>query len=211
MDHGERGDGRFGRREWLGRGLAGLAAGLVAPTLLGAAARAVAQQRVCATTTVDIEGPYYRAGAPMRSDLVDPRMDGERLWIRGRVLGPDCATPLAGALLDLWSADAHGHYDNDGARDLHGAMFLRGRVRTGTDGTFVIRTLLPGHYLNGAQYRPAHLHFKVGAPGRRGLTTQLYFPGDPYNAADPFFHPSRLVQLGTQRGDRAAHFDFVLR
>ena len=67
---------------------------------------------------------------------------------------------------------------------------------------------MPGHYLNGARYRPAHLHVKVHVAGAERLTTQLYFEGDPYNEGDAWFHPSRALHL-VRRGDEAlARFDF---
>ena len=56
--------------------------------------------------------------------------------------------------------------------------------------------MLPGRYLNGAQYRPAHVHVKVSAAGHVPLTTQLYFPDDPYNAIDPFIKNKQIVFMG---------------
>jgi len=70
---------------------------------------------------------------------------------------------------------------------------------------------VPGRYLNGAQYRPAHVHVKVSAPGFLPLTTQLYFPGDPYNAVDPFTVCSLIMRVADEGGLKRASFDFVLR
>jgi protocatechuate 3,4-dioxygenase beta subunit len=166
----------------------------------------------CAETEDNIEGPYYRPGAPMRADLTDPGMSGTRLTIHGRVLGPDCTTPLAGALLDVWQANADGHYDNDGSMRLTADRYLlRGKLTTDASGAFSIQTIVPGRYLNGPQYRPAHVHVKLSAPGHRALTTQLYFPDDPYNDVDPFIHRSLIMNVTpTPQGARDAHFDFVL-
>ena len=46
-----------------------------------------------------------------------------------------------------------------------------GAVRTGPDGTFYFKTLIPGGY----QPRPAHIHFKVLRDGKAILTSQIYF------------------------------------
>lgn len=89
-------------------------------------------------------------------------------------------------------------------------MRLRGKLRTDAKGAFMARSVLPGRYLNGRRYRPAHIHVKVSAPGHAPLTTQLYFPDDPYNDGDPFIHRSLIVDLSRVRGDAAARFDFVL-
>jgi catechol 1,2-dioxygenase len=169
----------------------------------------------CAPTEADIEGPYDRPGAPLRSDLTTPDLDGERLVLRGVVRTAAMRTtecePLAGALLDVWQADAAGHYDNDGSR-AHDprALILRGRVRTDASGRYELRTIVPGRYRNGDTYRPAHIHVKVIAQDRPPLTTQLYFPGDPFSASDPFFGEARVVAIERDRGALAAAFDFAL-
>jgi protocatechuate 3,4-dioxygenase beta subunit len=88
---------------------------------------------------------------------------------------------------------------------------LRGKLRADASGAFRVRTIVPGRYLNGAQYRPAHVHVKVSAPGFLPLTTQLYFPGDPYNAVDPFIVRSLIMRVADEGGLKRASFDFVLR
>src|SRR5262245_12117705 len=52
----------------------------------------------CAETDDNLEGPFYKEGAPERTDLVEPGMAGVRLSLSGRVAGAACA-PLAGAFL----------------------------------------------------------------------------------------------------------------
>jgi catechol 1,2-dioxygenase len=115
-----------------------------------------------------------------------------------------------GALLDVWQADAGGHYDNDGHLGRIEPIRLRGKLVASSRGEYEIETILPGHYLNGPQYRPAHVHVKVSAPGHRPLTTQLYFEGDPYNAIDPFIRPELVMKLEDESGGKGARFDFVL-
>ncbi len=164
----------------------------------------------CTATADNIEGPYYRVGAPLRSDLTEPGMLGVPMVIRGTVASPDCM-PIAGAELDVWQADADGGYDNDGVDDPPGGAFvLRGRMLTDAQGRYELRTIIPGHYLNGAQFRPAHIHVSVRAPGFAPLTTQLYFEGDPYNEIDPFIIESLIMPLADEAGGKAARFDFVL-
>lgn len=191
---------KLGRRQFV----VGVGAGLLVP------ASGIAQESGCALTESDVEGPYYRAGAPLRSDLASPELEGERLVVRGVVRGADCE-PLGGALLDVWQADAAGHYDNDGSAG-HDArsLVLRGCVRADARGRYEFRSIVPGRYLDGRRYRPAHIHVKVAAPGRRALTTQLYFAGDPYNASDRFFGPTRVLRPERERDRLAAEFDFTL-
>ncbi|MEM6927391.1 MAG: dioxygenase, partial [Myxococcota bacterium] len=86
-----------------------------------------------------------------------------------------------------WHADPAGDYD--GSADGK----YRGQTRTDADGAYRFETLVPGRYLNGAQFRPAHVHVKVWVDGVERLTTQLYFANDPYNDVDPWFDPDRIV------------------
>lgn len=166
----------------------------------------------CIETHANIEGPYYRAGAPARASLVDPGMPGTPIDIEGRVTGLDCARGIKDVELDVWHATHDGHYDNDGTMHLGRERYLlRGRLRTDADGRFRVSTIVPGRYLNGPQYRPAHVHVKVRAAGFAELTTQLYFPGDPYNDVDPFIHRSLVMGLERARDRMLGRFDFVLR
>lgn len=197
----------WSRRKLLHAGGGALALALARPWR---SAEACGAAQSCAPTHPDIEGPYYRAGAPLRWDLTEPGTKGVPLDLEGRVIAADCRSPLRDAELDVWQADGDGHYDNDGSTHGRG-MRLRGRVRTDGDGRYRIRSVLPGHYLNGAQFRPAHVHVKLRAKDHAPLTTQLYFPGDPYNAIDPFMHPSLLMDVKKSDGRLRAHFDFVLR
>lgn len=166
----------------------------------------------CAETEDNIEGPYYRPGAPMRADFRDPGMPGTHLTLTGRVLAADCAAPIAGALLDVWQANAAGQYDNDGHAPVRADQFvLRGKITTDAQGAFRLDTIVPGRYLNGDDYRPAHIHVKLSAPGRGLLTTQLYFHDDPYNSRDPWIRSSLIMrELPAASGSRACGFDFVL-
>lgn len=170
----------------------------------GAAALAPAPA-ACRVTEDNIEGPFYKAGAPDRLVFVDAggRATGTPLILTGRVLGANCAA-LAGCTLDVWHADAQGAYDDQG-------YGFRGVLTSDRAGDFRIETIVPGRYLNGGRYRPAHLHVKLRAPGHQELTTQLYFAGDPYNDGDPFIRRSLIMPLTRQPiSGAAARFEFVL-
>ncbi len=200
------------RREFVGTTTAGAATLWLGSGLLGCGddANGAAPtgpdplQPTCGELTEpNIEGPFFAPGSPERTSLRELGMPGVPLRLAGRVLAPDCS-PLSAALLDFWQADDNGVYDNTG-------FTLRGHQYTGADGAYVLEAIVPGHYPNGATFRPAHLHVKAGAQGFKLLTTQLYFEGDPYNGTDPFIRPSLIMSLtdGTD-GVKLATFDFVL-
>lgn len=147
----------------------------------------------CEPTATDIEGPFYRPRIPIGGDLDVWGDEGDTLTIRGRVTGDDCR-PLADAVVEIWHATpvtpggVAGRVD-DATYDATDDYRYYGQVATAADGSFEFQTLRPGWYLNGAAYRPAHIHVKVWVRGAERLTTQLYFVGDPFNAKDPWFNP----------------------
>lgn len=112
---------------------------------------------VCRPTKSDIEGPFYKPGAPRTSTT------GSGITVQGRLLGaPDCR-PLDGGRVEWWQTNRQGRYD-----DSH-----RGSQAVGPEGTYRFSTDYPGAYPG----RPPHIHFKAFAPGYRPLTTQLYLRG----------------------------------
>jgi protocatechuate 3,4-dioxygenase beta subunit len=192
---------RLSRRALIGAGASTLLAGLALrgghaqETLLPVTSQCSEGDE---PTPRQTEGPYFTPNSPERTNLVEEGMAGERIALAGFVLDRSCR-PVAGALLDLWHCDAAGVYDNDGYR-------LRGHQFSDAQGRFVFETIVPGRYPS----RTRHYHIKVQAPGRKVLTTQLYFPGEPGNERDGIFDPSLLLDIPLGRGPNLARYDFVL-
>ena len=159
----------------------------------------------CDETEDNIEGPYYTAGAPERTSLVEPGMKGARLTVTGRVLNSRCQ-PLANAILDVWQCDADGVYDNKG-------FTLRGKIQADKKGRYELRTILPPPYkVSETRSRPAHIHLKLSGPGTPVLTTQLYFEGDKWNQVDSAYRKSLTITPRDGRnGAKVAEFDFKLK
>lgn len=134
----------------------------------------------CVPTTADILGPFYRANAPIRSNLQIVGEPGVPLIYKGTVFDLNC-DPLPNAYIEVWQADDSGTYDNSSP-----AFKYRGALYSDALGQYEFTSIHAGRYLNGSQYRPSHIHFRVTAPGIAELITQLYFVGDPYNAIDPW-------------------------
>ncbi len=144
------------------------------------------------------EGPYYKAGSPERTSLLQEGIPGTPLDLSGYVLTSDCQ-PVVGAWLDFWQADGQGQYDNVGFN-------LRGYQFTDERGGYHLETVLPGFYAG----RTAHIHVKVQPPGGSILTTQLFFPDVATNQSDSIFSEQLLVTL-LERGDVVrARFDFIV-
>jgi protocatechuate 3,4-dioxygenase beta subunit len=164
---------------------------IVAALALPFAARA--QQKCIDITPDDVEGPFYKAGAPARMSLFDPNSKAEKLVLSGLVSGADCK-PLANVALDFWHADERGEYDNAGFR-------YRALMRTDAQGRYRLETNLPPPYSG----RPRHVHVKLQPPGGKVLTTQLYFPGESRGA-----DRALVVKLERAGTGRNASYDFIL-
>lgn len=150
-----------------------------------------------------IEGPFYKPNSPQRKVLREADTVGTPLVIEGCVLSPDCV-PIAGAVLDFWSCDGNGVYDNEGFR-------LRGHQLTDAAGVFRVETVKPSDYKDFGIHRTPHVHVRAQGPGTGLLTTQLFFPGEPLNAQDWLLKESLIMNVA-QSGDGplVARFDFVL-
>lgn len=141
------------------------------------------------------EGPFYTPDTPLRASLVEPGTRAERLVLTGRVVSPQCR-PVAKALLDFWHCDENGEYDNRGYR-------YRGHQFADAEGRFRLETIYPALYPG----RARHIHVKVQAPGRRILTTQLYFPGE---ARDGLWREELVVAMERRADVRLAAFHFIV-
>ena len=179
-------------------------------------------------TDSSLLGPFFREGAPtfpMDGD-VSHGASGDKLVVAGRVLNP-AGEPVAGALIDTWQSSSDGFYDLQ-LKDSD-QMNFRGRLRTGADGRFRFRSVKPSSYpvpsdgpvgkmllaLARHAYRPAHVHFKIGAPGYRTLTTALYIAGDRYLDSDVVFGAKKSLVVSYRRSATngpasTIEFDFVL-
>jgi protocatechuate 3,4-dioxygenase beta subunit len=150
-------------------------------------------------TPREIEGPYFRLGAPMRSNLLEPG-DKPELVLSGRVLN-ERGTPIPGAIVNLWSSDAAGNYDMIGYR-YHGYQV------TDAQGRYEFTTIVPGCY---EPRNAKHLHVKVQG-NSSPITTQLYVAGEPGNEEDDYYAPELVVECTVDAGGtRHGTYDFVVK
>jgi protocatechuate 3,4-dioxygenase beta subunit len=150
-------------------------------------------------TPREIEGPYFRLGAPMRSNLLEPG-DKPELVLTGRVL-TEKGKPIPNAIVALWSSDAKGDYDMVGYK-YHGYQVCD------AEGRYEFTTIIPGCY----QPRNAkHLHVKVQGVSSP-ITTQLYVEGEPGNEDDDYYSSDLLVHTRTDaNGVKHGTYDFVVK
>ena len=135
-------------------------------------------------TPQQTEGPFFKTESPKRTVLTERNARGKTLVLTGVVLSAQCK-PVANALLDFWQADEAGEYDNRGFR-------YRGHQFADAQGRYRLETIVPAEYPG----RARHIHVKVQAPGRRILTTQVYFPGEAGNRRDGLYRPELEMKNG---------------
>ncbi len=192
---------------------------LVTPAVLEAATPYPAQT----------EGPFYPITDRDDRDMDLTHIKGhektaEGLVIRvgGRVLDAN-GEVLEGATVDVWQANHFGRYSHPrdaSANPLDPNFQGWGIMRTGGDGKYGFKTVLPGPYqVAPGTVRCRHIHFKISHPAFEQLTTQMYFEGDPLIDDDIVMNntPSELRPLliakldpKTSEGPPLYRWDIVL-
>jgi protocatechuate 3,4-dioxygenase beta subunit len=191
----EQRDKKLTRRAVLGAGVSMPLGILAAP--------AIAAEMACAPTPRQTTGPFYPVYDQIDKDVDltkltghGGRARGEVIRVTGRVLDETC-TPVEGALVDLWQANARGRYAHPADPNpapLDPNFQGWGQAVTDADGRYAFRTVKPAAYPlrfmsdgkadEEAGYRTPHLHFRVSKRGHAELATQMYFAGEALNEKD---------------------------
>lgn len=167
-----------------------------------------------APTTTDILGPFYRAGAPIRTNLNSPDFNGEILHLSGTIFKEDGKTPVNNCLIEIWQCQQDGLYDN-----VSDDFLYRGSQQVGEAGKYHFITTIPIPYPNDENpsiFRPAHIHMRISVKGQQDLITQVYLKGDPYLDTDPSTKSSlsinRILSLKKRKEKESElNFDIVLK
>lgn len=196
--------------------------------VLGASMQVVAVQsdRPAECTESTVFGPFHVEGAPRvpnGGDIANGAK-GTPCVVRAAVRNA-AGQAIAGATVDVWQSDDDGLYDVQRS-DQTGAQG-RGVLTTDEQGLFWFDSVVPvpypiptdgpvGSLLNATRrsaWRPAHLHFRIQAPGHETLITHVFRSGDPNLATDPVFgvRPSLIANWPVAAdGTHELRFDFVL-
>jgi protocatechuate 3,4-dioxygenase beta subunit len=161
-----------------------------------------------AGTKSSLVGPFYRQDSPvlkLGDTIVTKPTNGLEVCLYGRVFN-SAGDGVPHATVQVWQPDETGNYD------------LHGTFRTDAEGRFYLRTIAPLGYMipmDGpvgdmirAQkrhgYRPAHIHFIIGAPGYREVVTALYLQGDEHIDSDTVFGVTASLVTGVNSKDPAS-------
>jgi hydroxyquinol 1,2-dioxygenase len=185
-----------------------------------------------AGTKSSLVGPFYRQDSPnlkLGDTIVTKPTNGQEVCLYGRVTNA-AGRGVPNATVQVWQPDETGNYDLQ--KHDPSEMDLRGTFRTDADGHFYLRTIAPLGYMipmDGpvgdmirAQkrhgYRPAHIHFIIGAEGYREVVTALYLQGDEHIDSDTVFGVTASLVTGVNGNDPSSpipnlptiKFDFQL-
>ena len=176
--------------------------------------------RPAGATPNTLPGPFYRPDAPDLPHGANLSRDGigELLRARLRLVDLD-GRPVPQAQVEVWHANALGRYENQDP-DRQPEFNLRGRLRSDAEGRLHFLTVKPRGYslpddgpvgrllgtLGLRLERPAHVHFRVTAPGFQTLTTQIFDRQDPAINRDALFgvRPELLADFRCLRSDQGA-------
>lgn len=187
---------------------------------------AINNRRPSGATENTVLGPFHVEGAPFMDMGSNICLDGKGApcVISGVVTDTD-GNPVEGAVLDVWQTNDDGFYDVQ-QPGVQPDMNLRGRFKTGPDGTYSFVTVKPIPYpiptdgpvgqmleITGRHgYRPAHVHFIVSAPGYEPVTTHIFAADSDYLDSDAVFGVKEELIVDFEKTDDgwAATYDFGL-
>jgi hydroxyquinol 1,2-dioxygenase len=151
-------------------------------------------------TESTVFGPFFVADAPEYLNGADIAngAQGEPCFVSGTVRGKN-GEAISGACISVWQSDENGFYDVQ-RPELTQAQG-RGNLRSLEDGSFHFKSILAAPYpipydgpvgkmlaaLGRHPWRPAHLHFKITAPGYDPLITHIFRADGPYLDSDAVF------------------------
>jgi hydroxyquinol 1,2-dioxygenase len=178
---------------------------------------AINHRQPSGATETTVLGPFYVQNPPELPNgaSISGGEPGEPLYFSGQVTTPG-GVPIANAWVDVWQSDDDGYYDVQKPGD---EPRLRARFRSDADGRFTLWTIVPSFYpipadgtvgamltaTNRHPFRPAHIHFMIGAQGFETLVTHLFIEGDQYLDSDAVFgvKQSLIVTLDDHEGGKA--------
>jgi hydroxyquinol 1,2-dioxygenase len=152
-------------------------------------------------TDTTVLGPFFIENSPSFEQGADiaAGLDGDPLYVDVSVRNFD-GQPIRSAKVEVWQSDSEGFYDVQ-RLDVSEGFKLRGMLTSDDDGRVRFWSILPTAYpiphdgpvgalleaTGRHPWRPAHLHFKLSAPGFRTIVTHLFVKGDPYLDSDAVF------------------------
>lgn len=165
-------------RRLFGGLVVGLGAGLAPRASLGAKLpTGLRLEKSCILSPEMVEGPFYLDERLVRTNVIDGQ-PGVPVSLELYILDAATCAPIDAARIDIWHADATGHYSgypgqgDESPVSTEGQWFLRGTQFSDANGHARFNTIYPGWYRG----RAPHIHCKILLDSSAVLTTQIFFP-----------------------------------
>jgi protocatechuate 3,4-dioxygenase, alpha subunit len=170
-------------------------------------------------------GPFFHYALMQDGvDDLDPAGEAGRPIVISGSVRDGAGAVISDAMVEVWQSDGAGRYRHpaDGrSSDVPSSFLGFGRVASAHDGTYRVRTAMPGTVpgRDGSVQAP-HLNVHVFARGVLDkLATRIYFEGSQANEQDPVLTSVPFERRGTllarpdgEEGDaRRYRFDIVLQ
>ena len=170
-------------------------------------------------------GPFFHYALTAEPvDDLDPKGPaGEPIVIEGSIRD-GAGAPTDDAMIEVWQSDGDGRYHHPADRrwaEVPGPFIGFGRVASEGDGSYRLRTVMPGPVpAPGGSVHAPHLNLQVFARGLLDhLVTRVYFQGHEANARDPVLsavladrrHTLLAQPDGSRDGTPVFRFDIVLQ
>lgn len=152
----------------------------------------------------------YKMPANLSSTDTSPgwTQNGQKISLTGMVYERDGKIPASNVILYYYHTDIHGIYATKADEPLnmpknnlgqtHG--YIRGWVKTGSDGKYTINTVMPGTYPSRAE--PAHVHITVEEKNMK----EPYYLDDFVFDDDPLLTSARRNKLENRGGSGIIRF-----
>jgi hydroxyquinol 1,2-dioxygenase len=162
-------------------------------------------------TEATLVGPFLLENAPkfaMGTDISGGAA-GTPMHAQGVIRDTE-GQPVAHTVIDVWHSDDRGLYDVQDDLEKNGA-WARAELTTDADGRYHFWSVLPVDYpipqdgtairmlraTTNRTMRPAHLHFRLQAPGHRTLVTHIFDKNSEHLNSDAVFgvRPSLIADF----------------
>ena len=150
----------------------------------------------CADTDTDEQevGPFFadQSDYVVRSDITAGE-DGIPLDFSLTFTDSESCSPLIGAAIYVWHANALGVYSDEASEDTTGDTYLRGIQITDDDGAVSFTSVYPGWYSG----RTQHIHYRVYTGGTVSGTSYDYSNATLNHTGQLFFDPDINAKVAT--------------
>ena len=172
-------------------------------------------------TASQTAGPYLHIGLTARhsvGSIPGTSTPGPRIRLQCRVIDSN-GQPVPDAMIELWQADAEGHYTHPDDPHPNSAFGGFGRLATNPEGVCIFETIRPGRVpASDGRLQAPHISVLVFARGLlKKLATRIYFAQEASNETDPILslvpkaRRSTLMAQQDPHDPTTWHFEVRLR